>query len=131
MPHRSPSALPVAHHSSQRVTMRTGIVLLFAALASVGVHAQDASVRFGVRQAQPNVPRSDKDPYRNLFKTAPPPAPDQSPQPSREAPKVVCGTLIIPADPKIDPGINIDPYATRPDMRYTIRRLTPPICKPE
>jgi hypothetical protein len=40
---------------------------------------------------------------------------------------VVCGMTVVPADPKMDPGIRV----TAPDSRfsYTLRSVQPEICK--
>jgi hypothetical protein len=43
-------------------------------------------------------------------------------------PNVVCGMVLIPGDPGIDPGIQLK--ARDPDVRYTIRAIQPPICSP-
>lgn len=75
-----------------------------------------------------------KDPYRNLFAPRPPeqkivPEARAEARPPQSKPTVVCGTVIVPADPTIDPKI----HAKRPDdrVRYTLRSVAPPICKPE
>jgi hypothetical protein len=41
-------------------------------------------------------------------------------------PRVVCGMTLIPADPKVDPKMVIEPKADQ--TRYTIRAIDPPIC---
>jgi hypothetical protein len=46
-----------------------------------------------------------------------------------QAPFVVCGTLIVPTDSRIDPKIRIEPPKT--NAEYTIRTLEPPICWPD
>jgi hypothetical protein len=40
-------------------------------------------------------------------------------------PRVVCGMLLIPADPTIDPGIRILP-PSRPEPK--IKAIRPPVC---
>ena len=101
-------------------------VLLFSSAAS-------AQLTF-----QPN-PR--KDPYQKLFR-------DGSPQPiagsmqdgerlaappvvTRQAvlpaPHVVCGMLIVPADPRVDPKIRVGPQDN--NVQHTMRTLAPPICR--
>lgn len=75
-----------------------------------------------------------RDPYRNLFR---PPARLQNvrPTPPRPAlaqplkPKVVCGMVVIPADPNVDPKIFARVPATR--QTFTMRTVRPPVCKPE
>lgn len=70
---------------------------------------------------------SESDPYQKLFE------PKTSIQPSIEAPaskpKVVCGMTIIPANPTIDPRMQISPKRDR-NLEHTIRSIDPPICHP-
>ena len=74
-----------------------------------------------------------KDPYRNLFgerdpaqKTKPRATVIRRATPQK--PFVVCGTLIVPADPKVDSKMRVAP----PDdhVEHKLRIVTPPICKP-
>ena len=44
-----------------------------------------------------------------------------------EEPKVVCGMTLFPADPSYDAKIRINPTAD--STRFTIKRLSPSICK--
>jgi hypothetical protein len=44
-------------------------------------------------------------------------------------PKVVCGMLIVPADPSLDPKMRIAP-PQNPNVEYTIRTIDPPVCNP-
>jgi hypothetical protein len=76
-----------------------------------------------------------RDPYRNLFgdpdaaqKTGPPA--DVSGRVTPEKPIVVCGMRILPADPTIDPKIRVGPR-DRVVFDHKLRKLSPPICKPE
>ena len=101
--------------------------------------------------AQPVAAPRQKNPYRSLFQSPPLGATDASKDllprepyefarrqhdraATRET-KVVCGMLIVPADPSIDPGILIDPTAaTRNgplETRHTLRSVTPTACRPE
>ena len=67
------------------------------------------------------------DPYRQLFgpqKAVQPPA---THRPAAK-PKVVCGMTILPADPKIDPSMLLEPRAGGID--YKIRATDPSICNP-
>jgi hypothetical protein len=74
-------------------------------------------------------PRVQKNPYAALFQ------PDDIKASAERAlaaalkqaqPHVKCAVRIIPADPKMDPKIRIDPPAR--DTRHTIR-VMPPVCK--
>ena len=44
-------------------------------------------------------------------------------------PKVVCGMLIVPADPTLDPRMRVTPPQD-PTVEYRIRTLDPPVCNP-
>ena len=75
-----------------------------------------------------------RDPYRNLF--GPParvrtvqPRPDVASRAVPAKPTVVCGTVIIPADPSVDPKIRAP--LPRNNQTFTMRSVTPPVCKPE
>jgi hypothetical protein len=74
--------------------------------------------------------KSAQDPYKGLFvgpaRRNPAPNASHIVQGSGDrSPRVVCGMLIIPADPSLDPGMKIQP----PDAeRYTLRVLKPPMC---
>ena len=125
---------------AQRLGLAAGLALLvmqpvFAgssgneAQTSDQAAAQTAALRaralLQLRQAERQTP------YSKLFQ-----APEVKPQPAEPSPadapatrepRVVCGMTIIPADPSIDPKIQI----TLPpsDVRHTIRVFSPPLCK--
>jgi hypothetical protein len=44
-------------------------------------------------------------------------------------PKIVCGMMIVPADPTIDPKMRVTPPQD-PNVEYKIRVVEPPICNP-
>jgi hypothetical protein len=92
-------------------------------------------------------PAPDRTPFNQLFQVQPPAGKPVDPRAQEllddarralrerqtalrllppEAPRVVCGMTIIPADPSIDPKMLIEvPSAAD----YTIRRIPPPICR--
>jgi len=72
--------------------------------------------------------RPQAQPYKNLFKAATllPPVATQSAPTDPSRPTVVCGMTVIPANPKIDPKMNVTPKTD--GTRYTIRAIEPPIC---
>ena len=62
----------------------------------------------------------------------PPPKVDWNARPAADPnapaqPKVVCGMTIVPADPKIDPGMAQKPKET--GVRYTLKAVEPTVCK--
>jgi hypothetical protein len=70
------------------------------------------------------------DPYRQLFSAR------QSlkdalvkAQEARSQATIVCGMLIIPADPSIDPKIAV-PLDKAPGVEFKIRAFEPPVCNP-
>jgi hypothetical protein len=99
---------------------RSVIVFLLLLTASAGVAGQSLF--------QPK-----RDPYRNLFGPSPRlqnirPRPG-TPRAVAPTPKVVCGMVVVPADPSVDPKI----FARQPDgtRTFSMRSLAPPMCKPE
>lgn len=75
-----------------------------------------------------------KNPYRNLFGERGPVQRPTAPLRgvSRRAPQkptVVCGTMIVPADPTIDPKMRVKPPSQ--GVEHKLRIVKPPICKPE
>jgi hypothetical protein len=76
-----------------------------------------------------------KDPYRNLFAT--PQTDRDTPRdestraatnapPQRKKTILMCGTLVVPSDPSVDPKIRVGP---REDgVAQTMRVLPPPAC---
>lgn len=123
--------LEATMHRIRFGSITLGLVLL-AGMQSVVVlaseQAQPNGIRFG--KGQPRQSTSRANPYGGLFK-----APDITTSAASGAalpveargPRMVCGMTIIPADPKTDPKIAIEPK--RRDTRYTIRAIEPPICK--
>jgi len=49
-------------------------------------------------------------------------------QPQTRRPSVVCGMIVIPADPAIDPKIAVKPQDTR--TTFTLTVVEPTVCKP-
>jgi hypothetical protein len=101
------------------------VVLVILSAASPMLEGQSnpaprSPAGFGVlRPAQSN-------PYRKLFE---PRKAVQQPSPPNQGatkPKVVCGMMVVPADPKHDPSMVLQPKADGID--YTIRAIDPPIC---
>ena len=116
--------------------MRTAAIVGVMFVMSVPVFAQQkapapqVTARFGALRSE-----QQKDPYGNLFKAqeelkkALAQAQLAMPKSMMPKSKIVCGMLIIPADPKVDPKIAIPPNKT-PNLEYKIRVMEPPICNP-
>jgi hypothetical protein len=49
-------------------------------------------------------------------------------EPSPQKPRVVCGMMIVPADPKIDAAI-MHPVPNSDISKFTLRIVTPPACQ--
>ena len=49
-------------------------------------------------------------------------------EPSPQKPRVVCGMMIVPADPKIDAAI-MHPVPNSDASRFTLQTVTPPACQ--
>ena len=103
-------------------------LMLLATLPAYGEQSTPkprSTERLGaLRQATP------VDPYRRLFNA------QQSlkdalvkAQEARPQATVVCGMLIIPADPSIDPKIAV-PINKAPGVEFKIRTIEPPVCNP-
>jgi hypothetical protein len=69
-------------------------------------------------------------PYGNLFKAQETLRPALAEEAAKARPKtrVVCGMLIVEADPSLDPKMAVTPPQDR-NLRYAIRVFEPPICK--
>ena len=68
-------------------------------------------------------------PYGNLFKAQQLLQQAVADKAGDAKPKVVCGMLIIPADPSLDPKMRITPPQD-PNVEYKIRAIDPPVCNP-
>ena len=114
--------------------MRPACALVACALTLLV--AMPATPASGEPAAQAAVaPTPERKPFGNLFGQKPSPKPpsiDWNGQPSADQnpvakPTVVCGMVLVPADPKIDPRMRV----TAPDNRvtFTMRRVQPTVCK--
>lgn len=126
------------------------ILLLVGALVTASVSAPLAQTAGGTKPVTPepsknvevkvlplpNVqPDNPKNPFRDIFGpqiTFPAHTRPVTPQMfmrSTDSPRVVCGMVMIPADPNIDPGIIVK--VPDPQTRYAIRAIKPPVCLPD
>jgi hypothetical protein len=110
---------------SMRQAVIVSVMLFTAGPAVAGQSATTpATARFGAQRPAP------ASPYRQLFEAqkALQSAIEET-QASSSQPKVVCGMLIVPADPKIDPKIAV-PSNKAPNLEFKIRVMEPPVCNP-
>lgn len=68
-------------------------------------------------------------PYDKLFQAPQAPKPVSPEKTAAAKPKVVCGMLLIPADPSIDPKMSVTPPKDA-GVKHTMRAITPPVCNP-
>ena len=100
------------------------VVLLLAVAAPVfgeqSTTDPQASMRFGALRS--------KKPQRQLFAAQLLTDANAKAKAAPMRPKVVCGILIVPADPTIDPKMRVTPPQD-PNLEYKIRVVEPPSCK--
>jgi hypothetical protein len=107
--------------------MRNAAIAVFFLFVSVPVFADQSSIdpkvtmRFGALRKE-----QAKDPYKQLF-AAQQALKAAQPKAEQLKPKVVCGMMIVPADPTIDPKMRITP-PQNPNLEYKIRVVEPPVC---
>ncbi len=80
------------------------------------------------KQASQSTVRNN--PYSKLFQPSDTktPSADAAAAADKGKPRVVCGMTLIPVDPIVDPKmLRVVPQPS--DTRYTIRAITPPVCK--
>ncbi len=113
--------------------MRNAAIVVIMFAVTVPVFGEQSSinpkatVKFGALRKE-----QSKDPYKQLFEaqTALKLAMAQAQaKTSPLEPKVVCGMMIVPADPTIDPKMRITP-PQNPNLEYKIRVIEPPMCSP-
>jgi hypothetical protein len=112
-------------------SMRQGLILAVMLATAAPVQGDQAtlaappSARFGTLR-----PAQTQDPYRQLFaaQQALKSALEQA-KAATSKPTVVCGMLMVPADPKIDPKMAVTP-PQNPNLEYKIRVFEPPVCRP-
>ena len=113
------------------VTMRNAAIVVIMLAVTVPVFGDQssidpkASMRFGaLRKEQP------KDPYKQLFdaqQALQAAAGQARAQTAPLPPTVVCGMMIVPADPTVDPKMLITP-PQNPNLEYKIRVIEPTVC---
>ena len=106
---------------------RTAIVvlMLLAAAPAFG----DQSTPNPAANARLGALRQAGDPYGRLFQAQQLLKKAIDEKAAAKQPTIVCGMLVIPADPAIDPKMLITPPQD-PKVEYRIRTVEPPICNP-
>ena len=108
--------------------MRNAAIVVLMFVVTVPVFADQSSknptvtMRFGALRKD-----QSKDPYKQLFGAQQ--APKKTPQQAAEdlKPKVVCGMMIIPANPDLDPKMRVTPPQDS-NLEYKMRVAEPPMC---
>ena len=110
--------------------MRSAAIVLVMLSVTVPVFGDQstsnaqAKARFGALR-----PSTPKQSYSSLFKSQPELNKAIANAEAVAKPNVVCGMLVMPADPKIDPKMAITPKKEGVEPR--IRVIEPPMCKGE
>lgn len=116
--------------------MQASVPLILVALlvCSVEARAEQPSVFGGLRIAPQGAARLSQNPgksnpYTQLFgPTSRPPSASQLPSsgPATERPIVKCGMRVIPADPRVDPGIVV--RTDKNTVKWHVRGIEPSTC---
>jgi hypothetical protein len=80
--------------------------------------------------ASPLLAPPTKDPFSGIF-VAPKALrtlPHQPLRSTEKPPRVVCGMVLIPVNPNVDPKIAVEPRR-KPNVEHKIRVLTPQVCR--
>ena len=105
------------------------VVIMFAVTVPVfgdqSSISPKATVKFGALRKE-----QSKDPYKQLFDAQQALKAAVAQSQAKMAPlkpKIVCGMMIVPADPTIDPKMRITP-PQNPNLEYKIRVVEPSNC---
>jgi hypothetical protein len=146
---KPPAAIADALRMQHRHRKEGGVIEA-TLLMIVGLASATGEQLMRLPQTPPPAARhqADKNPYRQLFEVPPIATPTAKVDPiagpfwrlrhevatDRPQPMVVCGMLIVPADPSVDPGILIDPNALKAQgaaPSYSLQVLKPELCAPQ
>jgi hypothetical protein len=109
--------------------MRNAAIVVLMLFVTVPVFGDQAppdpklTARFGALR-----PAQVKDPYGNLFKAQQELNKALAKAEVTMKPTIVCGMLVVPVDPKLDPKMGITPKQDGID--FTMRAIEPPVCHP-
>lgn len=129
-------------HRPARVLLAAGLVAVVAGSPAAAGPADLASQVLSSGERRGLLVQDDRPaparPFTRLFQVpplspagAPRPAPrafpSTPPPPATRGPSVLCGMVVIPADPGIDPKILASPPGG--SARYSVRIVPPPACQ--
>ena len=108
--------------------MRNAAIVVLMLIVTVPVFGDQSAIN-PTATMQFGALRKAKDPYKQLFAAQQALKNAQQQQAAAEPlkPKVVCGMMVVPADPTIDPKMRITP-PQNPNLEYKIRVVEPPTC---
>lgn len=117
-------------------------MLLLASILVFCVPARSLALQreSGLNQRGPNQTSSpspsplyspSKDLFAGLFsrRLRAPGVPSSAGASAPEKRQIVCGLVLIPVDPKIDPRMSVKPR--EPGVEFTIKAIEPRVCRPE
>jgi hypothetical protein len=111
------------------VALIVGIIGLTPAHASMhGRQDRDVSGARATPQPNPSLAPPSKNPFSGIFVVPEVPRSLTEPLRSTEKPRVVCGMVVVPAIPDLDPKMILD-LPPKPNVDYKIRVLTPKVCR--
>lgn len=113
-----------------QVALIVGVIGLTPAHASMrGLQESRISQPSAAIPASPLLAVPTKNPFSGIFVV--PHAQRVLPQPAlrtKKPPRVVCGMVLVPANPNLDPKMILD-LPPKPDVENKIRVLTPKVCR--
>jgi hypothetical protein len=113
--------------------MHVALIVGFMGLvpAHASMHGQQGREVSGPRatpQPSPSLAAPSKNPFSGIFVVPEVPRTLAQPLRSTEKPRVVCGMVVVPTNPNLDPKMIVD-LPPKPDVEYKIRVLTPKVCR--
>jgi hypothetical protein len=115
--------------TKMHVALIVGIIGLTPAHASMhGRQDRDVSGPRPSSQPSPSLAAPSKNPFSGIFVVPEVPRILAQPVRSTEKPRVVCGMVVVPAIPDLDPKMILD-LPPQPNVDYKIRVLTPKVCR--
>lgn len=115
---------------NMHVALVVGVIGLTPVYAAPrGLQEPRISHRRPALPASPLLAAPARDPFREIFVV--PQLPRTPAQPllrSTQKPRVVCGTVVVPANPNLDPKMILD-LPPKPNVEHKMRVLSSQICR--